>query len=377
VITTDQTTFDPEELLASHRYEQPLFAGGVRCHGGFDSEGNYVSPRTKNRLPAIRAWQARQRSQFGTDLLDIGLDTWPAAWPNVDQAKFLLRHGVRQPVITELTRIGTVEGFGAYIRFTPMPEWAACVAEDLTGTATAHLANGLYEAHARDESGFDGEGGHQQMWFAARDVAFEQPVTDDQTAAMLERIGLAKKGKGGGGLDVEAIVRDFEKRRLYQDLPWELEMLLDRMIRLLLIEISAFHVFAWAEELLADPDLVAGEGEASRLVGYIRADETPHVEYLKTSLTELRDRTFLGESGRRHSGAEVVGRLWERGVRESLTVRRQENLVASLAEAEHALEGRSDKADLLAEFHSLGDLRPGPKGEWPPEPALPGQEAVG
>lgn len=364
-MSTAQTVFEPRELLAGHEIDRPLIAGGVRCHGGFDSEGRYVSPRTKNRVPAIRAWQDQQRRLFGTELLDIGLDTWPAAWPNVEQARFLLRHGIRQPIIIELTRIGTVEGFGALIRFTQMPDWRTCVVEDLEGTATAHLAAGLYEAHARDEAGYEAEGGHQQMWFAARDVAFEHPVTEDQTAAMLERIGLARPGQGGGGVDVEAIARQFEERRLYPDLPWQLEMLIDRMIRLLLIEISAFHVFAWAEQLLSDPDLVAGEGEAARLVSYIRSDETPHVEYLKTSLSELRDRTFIGGSGRRHPGADVVGRMWQRGVGESLNVRRREGLIASLAEVTHALEGRKDKDDLLAEFHSLGDIRPGPAGEWP------------
>ena len=66
------------------------------------------------------------------------------------------------------------------------------------------------------------------------------------------------------------------------------------MIRVLLIEIQAFHTFAWAEEWLADPDLVAGDGQAAELVAYIRADETPHVEYLKTALTEMRDRTWVG-----------------------------------------------------------------------------------
>ena len=365
-MSTAQTTFEPRELLAGHEIERPLIAGGVRCHGGFDAEGRYVSPRTKNRVPAIRAWQDQQRRLFGTELLDIGLDAWPPAWPNVEQARFLLRHGIRQPIVTELTRIGTVEGFGALIRFTQMPEWRACIVEDLEGTATGHLASGLYEAHARDEAGYESEGGHQQMWFAARDVAFENPVTEDQTAAMLERIGLARPGQGSGGVDVEAVARQFEERRLFRDLPWQLEMLIDRMIRLLLIEISAFHVFAWAEELLADPDLVAGEGEAARLVSYIRSDETPHVEYLKTSLSELRDRTFIGESGRKRPGADVVGRMWERGVGESLNVRRREGLIASLAEVTHALEGRRDKDDLLAEFHSLGDIRPGPKGEWPP-----------
>ncbi len=52
-----------------------------------------------------------------------------------------------------------------------------------------HLDRGLYEAHARDEAGYEDEGGHRQMWWAARDIAFEDPVTEDETVRMLERLG--------------------------------------------------------------------------------------------------------------------------------------------------------------------------------------------
>ena len=69
------------------------------------------------------------------------------------------------------------------------------------------------------------------------------------------------------------------------------------MVRVLFIEISAFHTFAWAESWLSDSELVAGDGEPARLVSYIRADETPHVDYLRTALSEMRDRTWVGEMG--------------------------------------------------------------------------------
>ena len=46
-------------------------------------------------------------------------------------------------------------------------------AESIDGTAIAHLQRGLFEAHARDEAGWEEEAGHKQMWFAARDIAFE------------------------------------------------------------------------------------------------------------------------------------------------------------------------------------------------------------
>src|SRR5262245_23026537 len=68
---TLQVEFTEAELLADHDVVEPLLAGGVRCHGGFDAEGRYVSPRTKHRVPAITAWQARHLEVFGHDLPHI------------------------------------------------------------------------------------------------------------------------------------------------------------------------------------------------------------------------------------------------------------------------------------------------------------------
>ena len=333
-----------DELLATDPVEEPLVAGGVRCHGGFDGEGRYVSPRTRNRLPAIRSWQDAHRARFGTGLLDIGLDTWPPSYPNVAQSRLLLERGVRDPIVATLTRIGTVEGFGAMIRLSVIPDLTRSFVEDVDGTAMAHLP-ALYEAHARDEAGHEDEGGHRQMWYAARDVAFEHPVTEDQTQLMLERMGITSPGGGPGPSALPTLVFD--------DLEPDLELLIQRMIRLLLIEVSAFHTFAWAEELLADASLVAGEGEAARLVGYIRADETPHVEYLKTVLSEMRDRTFVTTSGGRRPGTEVIGALWDRAVAESLGPRRDLQVRQTLDEVALALRDRRDGHDLLAEFHAL------------------------
>ncbi|MHB8594423.1 MAG: hypothetical protein ACYDB3_08860, partial [Acidimicrobiales bacterium] len=65
-MTTAQVDFTFSELLAEHRYDEPLVVNGVRCHGGFDDSGRYVSPRTRNRVPAIAAWEAQRVEQFGT-----------------------------------------------------------------------------------------------------------------------------------------------------------------------------------------------------------------------------------------------------------------------------------------------------------------------
>lgn len=343
-----QLTYDEAELLASHDYEAPLIAGGVRCHGGFDADGAYVSPRTRHRSPAIANWQASHRATFGTELMDMPLDTWPGHYPNVAQARFLIESGVPEPIIATLTRIGTVEGFGGMIRLSPVPDRRRTFVEDTDGTALAHLTTGLFEAHARDEAGFEpddggeAEGGHKQMWFAARDVAFGDPPTEDETQLMLQRMGIGQMAQAG-------------PNRLWpDDVSVDLEMLVERMTRLLLIEISAFHTFAWAEELLDDHDLVAGDGEAARLVSYIRADETPHVEYLKTVLTEMRDRTIVGER-KQYAGADLVGATWDRALAQSLGERRQATIDIIRDEVAHAVAHRPDAKDLLARFDELAD----------------------
>jgi hypothetical protein len=346
-----QLIYDEAELLASHHYEAPLIAGGVRCHGGFDVGGTYVSPRTRHRIPAITAWQENHRATFGTDLMGVPIDTWPGHYPNVAQARFLIESGLSEPIINTLTRIGTVEGFGGMIRLSPVPDRRRLFAEDTDGTALAHLTTGLFEAHARDEAGHDpkdgeAEGGHKQMWFAARDVAFGHPPSEDETELMLQRMGIGQLAKAA-------------PRRLWpDDVSVDLEMLVERMTRLLLIEISAFHTFAWAETLLDDADLVAGDGEAARLVAYIRSDETPHVEYLKTVLTEMRDRTVVGER-KQHAGADLIGRTWDRALAQSLGERHRAAIDTFRSEVAHAASSRSDAADLMARFDELAD----PAGE--------------
>ncbi len=128
------------------------------------------------------------------------------------------------------------------------------------------------------------------------------------------------------------------------------------MIGLLLIEISAFHGFRWAEAVLSDRELVAGDGQAATLVSYIRADETPHVAWLRTALSEMRDRTWIGTSGRHYAGTQMIGRLWDRALGDSLTVRRRDNLSFLMGEIELALADRSDGGDVIEEMLSLGSV---------------------
>jgi hypothetical protein len=339
----ERVTYSEEELLASIAYDEPLIAGEVRCHGGFVA-GRYRSPRTAYRAPAIGAWQAQLRAR-GLPLVDVAPELVPPHYPNASQAVLLLREGVRDPITRTLTTIAIIEGFGAMIRDQPVPDLARCVRDSLDGTATAHLRGGLFEAHARDEAGWGDEGGHRQMWFGARDVAFEQPLTDDETETMLERMGI-KSATGGPGR-LAAMAREVP------DLDSELELMLRRMIGLLFIEVSAFHVFAWAEAVLADTELVAGDGEGARVVSYIRADEEPHVAYLATALTEMRDRTFVTEAGGRIAGEAVIGHLWDLHLADSLGSRRRDAIATFDAELDAALAANPNAASIREEFDSL------------------------
>jgi hypothetical protein len=340
---TAQVQFTAEELLADLPVAEPLIAGGVHCHGGFDDDGLYVSPRTRFRLPAIAAWGEQNCETFATDLIDVPLEWWERSFPTVEQARFLVRAGVPEPLMATLTRIGTVEGYGANIRLLKPANLQRHFVEGVSGTAIDHLGGGLFEAHGRDEAGWDEEAGHKEMWFAARDIAFERSCGELDIDAMLVRMGF---GPGRPGAAAARLLPD--------DIPPELEMMVSLMVRVLFIEISAFHTFAWAEEWMSDTELVAGDGEAARLVSYIRADEAPHVGYLRTALSEMRDRTWVGLDGHRYAGSDMIGRIWDPLLTHSLGPGRDEGRRAALGEVEFWCARHERGADVLAEFLSIG-----------------------
>jgi hypothetical protein len=269
---------------------------------------------------------------------------------------------VTDPIVASLTRIGTVEGFGAFLRNSIVPDLQSHFDDSIAGTATGHLGGGLIEAQARDEAGYGEQAGHSEMWFAARDIAFENPVTADQTELMLVRLGVKKPG---APVDLAALrATAIANRKLPADISFDVEALLERMVSLLLIEITAFHIFRWAEAVLGDTSLCAGDGAAARLVSYIRTDESTHVEYLKTSLSEMRERTFVGEGGRKHDGAEIISTLWAPAVEAQRGARRQEVLDLGRREVERAIDAAPGTDGLLEEFDSLGTAHRDEDGVW-------------
>jgi hypothetical protein len=329
-----QTTFTQDELLANEIYAEPLIANGVRCHGGFIG-GRYVSPRTAVRGPAIAAWQAGLAAQ-GVPLIEVPRRLVPPQYPNAAQAALLLREGVAAPVVRILTTIAIIEGFGAMIRDQRVPDLTACVHEPLDGTAAAHLAGGLFEAHARDEAGFRAEGGHKQMWEAARDLALDHPAIPSDVLMRL------MTGRRGGA-----------RQRLFPQLDAAFEELLATMGNVLVIELFAADTFQWAETVLGDADVSRRPTEAAALVGYIRADETPHVEYLRTALSELRARTFIGAAGVELPGREVIDALLQRTLSVLTSERPRMQRAEARADIDAALAFHPDAAGLRQRFHAL------------------------
>ncbi len=330
-------TYTPEQLLDSGAYREPLIAGGVRCHGGYTDDGSYRSPRTIHRTPAIRAWQA-QLAREGHELLAIDTALMPPQYPNVAQARLLLQEGVRDPVVRRLTIVAIVEGFGAIIRDVRVPDLRAQVVEPIDGTTLAHLTGGLFEAHARDEAGYRDEGGHKQMWEAARDVALEKPKVP---ADVLLRL----MGQGPG--------RRRERKRAFPQLDEDLENVLATMAQVLAVEVFAMGVFDWGEALLSDPEVSADPARAGRLVSHIRADEHPHVEYLRTALSELAARQLRAVDGSLVAGRDVVHGLLHRTLRGLTRERRDEQRSDIRQSLVDAMKVHANPAGLLERFDAL------------------------
>jgi len=148
-------------------------------------------------------------------------------------------------MVRTLTEIAVVEGFGAMIRELPVPPLKSFMREGVEGTALAHLAGGLFEAHARDEAGWSEEGGHRQMWEAARDAALSNPEISPEIFANI----MTRRGQN--------------PLALFPELGEPVERLIRFMVNVLAIEVFAASTFAWAEEVLLDPEVSDAPGDAA------------------------------------------------------------------------------------------------------------------
>jgi hypothetical protein len=212
-----------------------------------------------------------------------------------------------------------------------VPDLRALVVEPIEGTALAHLGGGLFEAHARDEAGYRDRGGHKQMWEAARDLALEKPkIPGDILMRMMSGPGSAARARG--------------RERAFPELDPALERLVGTMAGVLVIEVFAADTFDWGEKLLSDREVSAAPEAAGAMVGYIRADEAPHVDYLRTALSELRARSLRTIDGASVEGRVVVDALLDRTLRALMENRPREQ--------REALRAHVPKP-MLADFDAL------------------------
>jgi hypothetical protein len=125
------------------------------------------------------------------------------------------------------------------------------------------------------------------------------------------------------------------------------------MAQVLVVEVFAAGTFAWGEALLSNPKVSAAPDEAGPMIGYIRADESPHVEYLRTALSEIRARTIVGVDGSDVSGRAVVDGLLHRMLRTITSDRPQQQRDDVRATMREAMKAAPNPSALLEEFESL------------------------
>ena len=297
-----QLTFSETELMSEYDYASPHEIGGQRLHGGFDADGNYIPPRSKGRRVAMDNWALALRERGG-DLLDAdaSLLTGPRI-PNVAQQCLLIESGITQPFWNGLTITGKIEGRGRMIAQMPLPDLQGLVVEDIGGMSLGHLGKGLLKAHGIDEGGEPdkGIGGHDVMWFVARDLAFGPHAHPDVEPP-------------GGIARPEADGKTPGRRMPQVELPYE--MLLGFLMNLLLIEFRAEIGFANSQATFRAPSLFAERRaeaeEAAEIVERIRTDEEIHVESLRLYLGELRNLTLKTVDGGEMPGADLIDPFWK------------------------------------------------------------------
>lgn len=345
-----------EELLSDADYTARIRHGATLFHGGLDSDGKYIPPRSRHRVAAIAAWTAQLASAGHATQVISPEQVKREFFPTVEQSTLLLRHGARGAMTRLLTLIGITEGFGNDgIKILPRLELRGYFREPMEGTCLAHLYEGLLEAHGNDEAGRGGEAGHDVMWYHIRDAALDSPpVTPD----MFENLPIAPPpGYTGPAKPApEAISVSDLTNRLFPALDPMLELTLSALTQILVIELLAYSTFAWARRVLSDESCSAAPKFAPRMVDYIQQDENIHVAYLQCALAEVRCRTLVTDDKASLAGRDVIDAICAKILRSQMGSRWDRMVAYRMAQIHQELASRSDGERLLAEFARLGPV---------------------
>jgi hypothetical protein len=345
IFPVHQQVFSRAALCSEHAYARPHEIMGQRLHGGFDASGAYLPPRSLGRMDALEAWTAALR-QRGGELFaaDASLLTGPRM-PNVAQQQLLLRAGIGAPFWNSLTITGKIEGRGRILADMTFPDLQEATGEDISGMAIGHLNQGLLWAHGVDEGGDpeQGIGGHDVMWFVARDLVFGAGAYPDVEPP-------------------ESIARPEAGTRWMPEIEPRFEGLLSFLMNLLLIEFRAEIGFANTQQILRTPDLFpdrrAEAALAADIIERIRTDEEIHVRSLRLYLGELRQLTLRRVDGGSVAAAELIDRFWQGLVRWATVDQPRLAAAAQTPLLERQILDHPDAATLLAEFRRLGDPNP-------------------
>lgn len=325
--------------MRDHEYAAPHVVGGRRMHGGFLTDGSYQPPRALVREPALAAWTDALRARGG-DLYDADSSLLGGQrMPTVAQSKVLLRNGLGETFWNTLTITGKIEAKGRVLAEIECPDMQQFIVEDISEMAIGHLHQGLLVAHGLDEGGLpdQGIGGHDEMWFAARDLAFGAGAYPDVEPA-------------------DNIARPEAGTRFMPEVSPVFEGIVSLLANLLIIEFRAEIGFASSQELLRSPDLFvdrrAEADEAAEIIERIRTDEAIHVSSLRLYLGELLTVTVRTTDGGTVSGRELIDRFWG-GLVQWATVDQPRLVAAQQREMLEARIGRHADADrVLTEFNA-------------------------
>lgn len=327
------------ELFADHPYARPHEAAGHTMHGGFDAAGIYQSPRTLIRWPAVRAWQhaLKQRDwpliDASTKLLSRG------NFPSFEQQKLLLGWGCGQTFWNSLTVTGVVEARGLALTQIVPPDFQLLIEEDISNTAVGHLGKGLLKTHGFDEGGVpgSGKGGHDTMWFAARDLVF------GKNAYPMPEVPPSLARPEGG--------------RLLPMIAPQYEPLIIMMMNVLMIEIRAEAFFSFCTRVLREPSLFIDRREAAEqaavMVERIRTDEAIHVAYLQAAVSELRSFTFKTVDGQQVAGKTLLDPMWQGFVQWHSVTTVEHSRTQTQAAIERTLQALPNATAKLAAFNEL------------------------
>lgn len=331
-------SYTTDEILADHPYAKPHMEAGYRLHGGFDAKGNYISPRTLNRWPAIRAWSDALKTR-GHDLVDSSQQLMTrGSYPNVAQQSFLLDHGLGQTLWNSLSVTGVIEARGKVLATAEAPDFQSIIVEDISQTATGHLNKGLLRAHGLDEGGDETLGGHDAMWFAVRDMLFGAHAYPH--AEVPESLGRPDMG------------------RLMPQLPPEFERFILMLMNVLMIEVRAENFFNFCTTVMRDPRNFTDRRDvamhAADLVDRIRQDEAPHVGYLTVVVSELRSFTFKTVDGKQAKGATFIDPIWRGMVQWHSVTNVDWDHTERRKDFQKMFNERGNGAELMRQFDNLG-----------------------